>query len=81
MTAGAGEAGGAVICAVHLAPTHDGEAAMVVELRYPNGGTATVQVAGGDTAAVMARAGVATAAGLVGQPWTVLQVREVRGSG
>lgn len=81
MTAGKGIARGAVIRAVHLTPTHDGEAAMVVTLRYPNGGTATVQVEGADTAAVMARAGVATAADLVGQPWTVLQVREVRGPG
>lgn len=52
---------------------------MVVELSYPNGGRATVQVEGADTAAVMARAGVGSAADLVGKPWTVLQVREVRG--
>lgn len=72
---------GAVIRAVHLTPTHDGEAAMVVQLSYPNGGAAMVQVGGEDTAAVMARAGVSNAADLVGLPWTVLQIREVRGSG
>lgn len=69
----------AVISAVHLAPTHDGEAALVVELRYPNGGTASVQLEGADTAAVMSRARVTSAAELVGRPWTVLQVREVGG--
>ncbi|TXS96491.1 hypothetical protein FV139_03145 [Parahaliea maris] len=69
----------ATISAVRLTPTHDAEAAMVVELTYPNGGRATVQVEGSDAARVMARAGVATAGELVGQPWTVLQVREVAG--
>lgn len=71
----------ALIRAVHLGPTHDGEAAMVVELSYPNGGAASVHIGGEDIAAVMARAGVSSAAELVGLPWTVLQVREVLGAG
>jgi len=70
---------GAVIQAVRMGPTHDGEAAMVIELVYPNGGVGTVQVESADTAAVMARANVSNAADLIGMPWTVLQVRDVRG--
>ncbi|WP_193940584.1 hypothetical protein [Parahaliea mediterranea] len=76
-----GRAEVAVISAVRLTPTHDAEAAMLVELRYPNGGTAAVQVPAEDAPAVFVRARVATAAELVGLPWTVLQVREVAGPG
>ncbi len=66
---------------VRLAPTHDGEAALLVELIFPNGGVSTVQVEGQDAAAVMARANAKTASDLVGLPWTVLQVRDVSGPG
>jgi len=72
---------GPMISAVRLTPTHDGEAALAVELRYPNGGRASVQVEGRDAEAVMARAGVNSATDLVGHSWTVLQVRDVRGPG
>ncbi|GAB3285825.1 hypothetical protein [Parahaliea aestuarii] len=70
---------GAVISAVRLTPTHDGEAAMVVELHYPNGGRSTVQIEGADAVAVMRRAGVSHASELLGLPWTVLRVRDVAG--
>ena len=72
-------AAGAIISAVRLTPTHDAEAALVVELRYPNGGRSTVQIDGADAVAVMQRAGVASAVELVGLSWTVLRVRDVGG--
>ncbi|MFC6634347.1 hypothetical protein [Microbulbifer taiwanensis] len=67
------------IAAIQLTPTHDGEAALVAELRYPNGGRAKVQVESADTPAVMERAGASSLAELVGCPWTVLLIRDVCG--
>lgn len=66
----------AVISHVRLTPTHDGEGALVIELRFPNGGRSNVQINSEEAADVMARAGVRTADALVGHPWTVLQVRD-----
>lgn len=66
---------GALISAIRLTPTHDGEAALVVELRFDNGGRSTIQLDATSAAEVMARAGVASAAELVGRSWTVLDVR------
>lgn len=65
----------AIISCVRLTPTHDGEAALVIELSFPNGGRSNVQINSEEAADVMARAGVRSADALVGQPWTVLQVR------
>lgn len=64
-----------------LTPTHDGEAALVVEIRYPNGGKAKVQIEPGDVPAVMEKAGARSLVDLIGQPWTVLQIRTVGPAG
>lgn len=65
---------GTVIHAVRLTPTHDGDAALVVELRFAGGGRSTVQIEADGVRAVMLKAGVDNAMDLVGQPWTVLDV-------
>jgi len=67
----------ATITAVELAPTHDGEAAVVVELTYANGGRSKIHISAPDAALVMARAGVASAMELIGHPWSVLEIRPV----
>lgn len=61
---------------VRLTSTHDGEAALVVELTFPNGGRSNVQINAVEAADVMAAAGVASADALIGHPWTVLDVRQ-----
>ena len=66
----------ALISGVQLTSTHDGEAALAIELTFPNGGRSKVQINALEAADVMAAAGVASAEGLVGQPWTVLDVRQ-----
>lgn len=66
---------GAVIDAVRLTPTHDGEAALVIGLRFANGGRSNVQIDAGEIRAVMAKAGVGNAMDLVGRCWTVLDVK------
>jgi hypothetical protein len=65
----------AIISQVRCAPTHDGEAAFVIELRFPNGGRSTVQINGEEAADVMKSAGVREVEELVGHPWTVLDIR------
>lgn len=62
----------ATIASVQLTPTHDGEAALVVELVYPNGSHARVQIDSRSTAGIMARANARQLGELVGLPWTVL---------
>ena len=69
----------AQIIDVQLTPTHDGEAALVVEIRYPNGGRARVQIEPADVPAVMRRTGASSLADLIGQPWHILQIRTVSG--
>ena len=59
-----------------LTPTHDGEAALVVELAFPGGGRSKVQLSSGDMAAVLARAGLARADEMIGRSWSILQVRD-----
>lgn len=68
-------ANGAVIDTVRLTPTHDGEAALVIGLRFENGGRSNVQINADEVRAVMAKAGVGNAMDLVGRCWTVLDVK------
>jgi len=68
--------GDARIEAVRLTPTHDGEAAMVVTLRFANGGRSKVQIDADGLRRVMAKAGVGSAADLIGKSWAVLDVEE-----
>lgn len=65
-----------VISAISLTPTHDGEAALVVELSFPGGGRSKVQMDGEGARKALARAGVASAAELIGKPWSVLNVED-----
>jgi hypothetical protein len=65
------------ICEVAGTPTHDGEASCVVVVEYPGGGRSKIHMSGKEAAAVVARAGVAGFDALIGQPWTVLQIRPV----
>ncbi|WP_157220266.1 hypothetical protein [Flavisphingomonas formosensis] len=67
----------ATITAVQITPTHDGEASVVVELTYANGGRSKIHINAPDAAQVMARAGVASAIELIGHPWSVLEIRAV----
>ncbi|WP_380875482.1 hypothetical protein ACFB49_04800 [Sphingomonas sp. DBB INV C78] len=67
---------GATISDVRLTATHDGEAALAIELLFPNGGRSQVHINAEEAADVMAAAGVASADALVGHPWTVLNVRD-----
>ena len=64
----------ATIEAIGLTATHDGEAALVVTLRFPGGGRSQLQVPGEQAAEIMRRANVRVAGDLVGQPWHVLQI-------
>ncbi|MEH3157443.1 MAG: hypothetical protein PGN08_00130 [Sphingomonas taxi] len=66
------------IDAVRLTPTHDGESALLVTLRFANGGRSNVQIDSASLARVMARAGVASAFDLVGCDWAVLDVDQPR---
>jgi len=65
---------GAIIDSVQLTPTHDGETALVVSLRFANGGRSSVQIDAEGLRQVMAKARVGNALELVGQSWTVLDV-------
>jgi hypothetical protein len=66
----------AVIVGVALAPTHDGDTALLVELSYPEGGRATVQVEPHSVGKILANAKVLTAEQLIGCSWSVLNVRD-----
>jgi hypothetical protein len=68
--------GEARIEAVRLTPTHDGEAALAVTLRFANGGRSQVQIDADGLRRVLARAGVGHAAELVGRSWVVLDVAQ-----
>lgn len=65
-----------IISLVQLTSTHDGEAALVIELTFANGGRSKVHINAEEAADVMAAAGVASIDALIGQPWTVLNVRD-----
>ncbi|OCC23493.1 hypothetical protein MB02_12595 [Croceicoccus estronivorus] len=64
----------ATIESIGFAATHDGEFALAVVLRFPNGGTSQVQILNEHLAPVMAKANVSTANELVGMPWCVLNI-------
>lgn len=68
-----------LIAGVELAATHDGEAALLVELRYANGAAARVQLSSEEARQVMQRAGVQTAAELRGRSWELLCLQPVLG--
>ncbi len=65
---------GAIISTVQLTPTHDGETALVVRLRFTNGGCSSVQIDAEGLRQVMSKANIDNALELIGQPWTVLDV-------
>lgn len=67
---------GAVIEALSLTPTHDGEAALVITLRFANGGRSKVQIDADGMHRVMVRAGVDNALDLIGRSWAVLDVAD-----
>ncbi|SNS78778.1 hypothetical protein SAMN06295912_11633 [Sphingomonas laterariae] len=66
----------ATISRVQLTATHDGEAAVAIELTFPNGGRSQVHINADEAVDVLALAGVASVDALVGHPWTVLDVRD-----
>jgi hypothetical protein len=63
---------GPVIVGADLGPGHDGQAELVLELAYPNGGRTQLSVTQGAVAAALDAAGVDQLGDLVGRPWTVL---------
>lgn len=64
----------ATIESIGFTATHDGEIALAVVIRFPNGGTSQVQILNEDIAKVMDKAQVAAAGELVGMPWSVLAI-------
>jgi hypothetical protein len=65
-------AAGPVIASAVLGPGHDGQAEVVVELLYPNGGRAHLSVARTALDDALDAAGVQHLDDLRGRPWTVL---------
>jgi hypothetical protein len=65
-------AAGPVIASAVLGPGHDGQAEVVVELLYPNGGRAHLSVAQTALDGALDAAGVQHIDDLKGRPWTVL---------
>jgi len=63
---------GPVIASAVLGPGHDGNAEVVVELLYPNGGRAHLSVAQTAVDDALDAAGVQHLDDLRGRPWTVL---------
>jgi hypothetical protein len=61
--------GEAIILDAVVAPGHDGAAELVISLRHPNGGLETVALDAELGFHLMKSCGVASAAGLPGQPW------------
>lgn len=64
----------AKIEAIGFTATHDGEVALAVLLRYPNGGTSQIQILSEDVAKVLEKANVTAANDLVGMPWSILNI-------
>ncbi len=64
----------ATIESIGFTATHDGEVALAVTIRFPNGGSSQVQILNEDIAKVMEKAEVAAAGELVGMPWNVLNI-------
>lgn len=67
---------GGIIDGIRMTPTHDGKAAVIVELKFDNGGTSIVQIESDDMLAVMQNANVGNAFDLIGMSWKVLDVRK-----
>jgi len=65
-------AAGPVIASAVLGPGHDGQAEVVVELVYPNGGRTQLSVARSALDGALDAAGVHHLDELCGRPWTVL---------
>jgi hypothetical protein len=65
-------AAGPVIVSAVLGAGHDGQAEVVVELLYPNGGRTHLSVAQTALDSALEAAGVHHLDDLAGQPWTVL---------
>jgi len=65
-------AAGPVLASAVLGPGHDGQAEVVVELVYPNGGRTQLSVARSALDGVLDAAGVHHLDELCGRPWTVL---------
>jgi hypothetical protein len=63
---------GPVIASAVLGPGHDGQAEIVIELVYPNGGRTHLSVARTALAGALDAAGVQHLDELRGRPWTVL---------
>ena len=63
---------GPVIANAVLGPGHDGQAEVVVELVYPNGGRTHLSVAQTAVDSALEAAGVHHLDDLRGRPWTVL---------
>lgn len=69
-----------VIAGFELAATHDGEAAMLLRLRDPQGGgESRVQISSRELLQVMQRAGVDDVGALIGRSWEVLCLQPVLG--
>jgi hypothetical protein len=64
---------GAVIAAVRTTGGHDGDAALVLDIRYPGGAIGEITLDGATGVALMAFCGVDDADGLVGESWHMLQ--------
>ena len=64
----------AKIESIGFTATHDGEVALAVVVRFPNGGSSQVQILNEDIAKVMKKANVSAAGELVGMPWNVLAI-------
>lgn len=64
----------ATIESIGFTATHDGEVALAVVVRFPNGGSSQVQILNEDIAKVMNKANVSAAGELVGMPWNVLAI-------
>ncbi len=65
-------ASGPIIVSAVLGAGHDGQAEVVVELVYPNGGRTHLSVAQAALDGALEAAGVHHLDDLQGQPWTVL---------
>ena len=61
-----------VIASAELGVGHDGQAEVVVELAYPNGGRSRLSVPHAAVAVALDTAGVQHLDDLRGRPWTVL---------
>jgi hypothetical protein len=67
---------GPVIASAALGPGHDGQAEVVIELVYPNGGRSRLSVTHTAVSGALQSAGVHHLDELTGRPWTVLIGRQ-----